>query len=99
MMQDGQPDRSNPMVVGTFDDIKSVQDAGGISPGTFARMGKGQGQGIRERPPRDDGGSQPLLVMYLIAQRYFMAGMTAGSGKSWAGSSCIRSCRSSPMGR
>ena len=37
MMKDGQPDLSNPMVVGTFDYIKSVQDAGGILPGTFAR--------------------------------------------------------------
>jgi multiple sugar transport system permease protein len=27
-------------------------------------------------------GALPLLVLYLIAQRYFLAGMTAGSVKS-----------------
>jgi multiple sugar transport system permease protein len=27
-------------------------------------------------------GSLPLLVLYLIAQRYFLAGMTAGSVKT-----------------
>ena len=27
-------------------------------------------------------GSLPLLILYLIAQRYFLAGMTAGSVKS-----------------
>ena len=27
----------------------------------------------------------PILILYLVAQRYFLAGMTAGSGKSWRG--------------
>jgi multiple sugar transport system substrate-binding protein len=37
MLKDGQPDLENPMVVGTLDYIKSLQDAGVISPGVFAK--------------------------------------------------------------
>ncbi len=38
MMKDGAPDLTNPMVVGTLDYIKSLQDAGVISPGIFAKQ-------------------------------------------------------------
>ncbi len=37
MMKDGQPDLENPAVVGTLEYIKSLQDAGVISPGIFAK--------------------------------------------------------------
>ena len=37
MMKDGQPDLTNPAVVGTLDYIKSLNDAGVISPGIFAK--------------------------------------------------------------
>lgn len=37
MMKDGQPDLENSDVVGTLDYIKSLQDAGVISPGVFAK--------------------------------------------------------------
>ena len=37
MLKDGQPDLENPMVVGTLEYIKSLQDAGVISPGVFAK--------------------------------------------------------------
>lgn len=37
MLNDGQPDLENASVVGTLDYIKSLQDAGVISPGIFAK--------------------------------------------------------------
>ena len=37
MLKDGQPDLENASVVGTLDYIKSLQDAGVISPGIFAK--------------------------------------------------------------
>lgn len=37
MMKDGKPDLENAAVVGTLDYIKSLQDAGVISPGIFAK--------------------------------------------------------------
>ncbi|MES2433733.1 MAG: sugar ABC transporter substrate-binding protein [Pseudomonadota bacterium] len=37
MLKDGQPDLENAAVVGTLDYIKSLQDAGVISPGIFAK--------------------------------------------------------------
>jgi multiple sugar transport system substrate-binding protein len=37
MLKEGQPDLENPMVVGTLEYIKSLQDAGVISPGVFAK--------------------------------------------------------------
>ncbi len=37
MLKDGQPDLENPMVVGTLDYIMSLQTAGVISPGIFAK--------------------------------------------------------------
>jgi multiple sugar transport system substrate-binding protein len=37
MMKDGQPDLTNDAVVGTFEYIKSLNDAGVIAPGIFAK--------------------------------------------------------------
>ena len=37
MLKDGKPDVENDAVVGTLDYVKSLQDAGVISPGTFAK--------------------------------------------------------------
>jgi multiple sugar transport system substrate-binding protein len=37
MLKDGKPDVENDAVVGTLDYIKSLQDAGSISPGIFAK--------------------------------------------------------------
>jgi multiple sugar transport system substrate-binding protein len=37
MLKDGKPDLENPAVVGTLEYIKSLQDAGVISPGIFAK--------------------------------------------------------------
>ena len=37
MLKDGQPDLTNAAVVGTLEYVKSLNDAGVVSPGIFAK--------------------------------------------------------------